>query len=1037
MGSVLKLTWFGGTGDWSDAADWSPALANETPGYGFTVYIRGGDVVLSPSDAAGSYGTLSGQTIYLGSNVIANPATFDTSDVAVDFATTVNVGGNYPYANWIARGATSFDGVLNLEGAGQLGLQAVADQASNPGVFTLGTGGAYGALNIGSEAQFTFTAGVFVVGGGASFSIDGSATFALGALLEGAIPGGVQLMQSGTLDIGGAATGYVSFAGAGATLRLENPWLFQGTITGFDSGDSIELSNIVANQASYNTGTGALTLRYNGTTVETLNISGANGLGSNSFQVTNDGSTTTVTLSGPTTSADILPVAVFAKPGAQVSLASILTAAFGSTSGFNQGVYVSYDGAARLANDHWEYWTGTSGTLTSWSVPGNNTTPLTPSTTLGALVTSADFADTYLNVGNVIKTSADIKVPVAWNNGVVTHYIEYQINVVDPALEGSSAASLTEPTPREIVQSAINYDSFYGDGVVGTPQSEDCQSIAQDVAAAVGATHGGNDINPDTNAVQTANLNQPDGFWRIVYDGGEVAAPTKNWFSLLQPGDIVRIGWNPNKTGAITGHTTTVLSVAPDASSITVYDNTDYGSTNLVDGGALGSIGIHTVQASSWENSADPAYITVYRLTADGRYMVDTQTSNQTVYGTVYKDDFVLVGPGDTIYGGAGKEMIEGPSADLHGVTLINAHVGDFFQFDDAASIGATFYDQATGVLTVAYDVAGGGYGVAQIHLPAGMAASFGVSYATEGSGVVVTIEAAPRDNFYGDGASDVLWQEQSTGQTYEWRITNGNLVSYASFGQLGGWEIVGSGDFTGNGVSDILWQNQATGDVYEWMMSNGQPSGSAYLGNLTGWNEIGVGAFQGAGTDDLLWQNQSTGDVYEWQMSSGQHVGNDIYLGNLSGWSEIGVGDFTGNGTSDLLWQNQSTGDVYEWTMSNGRQTGSIYLGNLAGWSEIGVGDFQGNGTSDLLWQNQSTGDVYEWTMSNGQHTGDDVYLGALSGWQVAGIGDYRGNGVDGVLWQNQANGDVWEWTMAGGQHVTGIDVFLGNFSAKSWRSA
>ena len=133
---------------------------------------------------------------------------------------------------------------------------------------------------------------------------------------------------------------------------------------------------------------------------------------------------------------------------------------------------------------------------------------------------------------------------------------------------------------------------------------------------------GGNDINPDTLSTQTANLNQPGGFWRIAYDGADVANPTTDWFSLLHPGDIVRIGWtSASGIGIKNGHTTTVLAVNLDAddpwqSTITVYDNAD----GKVDGSS--TIGIHTVKATNWENAANPAYITIYRLTTDGRYLV-------------------------------------------------------------------------------------------------------------------------------------------------------------------------------------------------------------------------------------------------------------------------------------------------------------------------------------------------------------------------------------------------------------------------------
>jgi hypothetical protein len=60
---------------------------------------------------------------------------------------------------------------------------------------------------------------------------------------------------SGTLEFGGASSESTSFAaGAAATLELDNPLSFTGTISGFSSGDNLDLGNIV-----YGTGT---TLTY-------------------------------------------------------------------------------------------------------------------------------------------------------------------------------------------------------------------------------------------------------------------------------------------------------------------------------------------------------------------------------------------------------------------------------------------------------------------------------------------------------------------------------------------------------------------------------------------------------------------------------------------------------------------------------------------------------------------------------------------------------------------------------------------------------
>jgi FG-GAP-like repeat len=294
----------------------------------------------------------------------------------------------------------------------------------------------------------------------------------------------------------------------------------------------------------------------------------------------------------------------------------------------------------------------------------------------------------------------------------------------------------------------------------------------------------------------------------------------------------------------------------------------------------------------------------------------------------------------------------------------------------------------------------------------------------------------APND-FLGNGLSDIVWQNASSGAVYEWLMTDDQPANSEYLGKLSGWRDIGSGNFHGDGVDGILWQNQSNGQVYEWSFADdnyeGQyvdsaPVGSVYLGNLSGWEAAGVGAFHGAGTSGIVWQNDASGIAYEWQIADGQHSGGDIYLGNLSGWSEVGTGDFNGDGTADMLWQSASTGAVYEWQMASGQRSASVYLGNLSNYTMVGAGDFNGDGITDLLWKSNTTGEVWEWQMNSAGQNGQSIDLGNLAGYNVASIGDFNGSGVDGIVWKGASAGDTWLWTMSNGQH-TG-NAYLGNLS-------
>ena len=123
--------------------------------------------------------------------------------------------------------------------------------------------------------------------------------------------------------------------------------------------------------------------------------------------------------------------------------------------------------------------------------------------------------------------------------------------------------------------------------------------------------------------------------------------------------------------------------------------------------------------------------------------------------------------------------------------------------------------------------------------------------------------------DFFGNGIDDVLWTgnvEQRPVQTDIWELaSDGQWEASVQPGpHPAGYNVVAVGDFTGNGTSDILWQNPTTGDVDEWQIANGQWANSVDLGSHpgSGWSIAGVGDFFGNGRDDILWTNPNSGPV-------------------------------------------------------------------------------------------------------------------------------------------------------------------------------
>ncbi len=89
--------------------------------------------------------------------------------------------------------------------------------------------------------------------------------------------------------------------------------------------------------------------------------------------------------------------------------------------------------------------------------------------------------------------------------------------------------------------------------------------------------------------------------------------------------------------------------------------------------------------------------------------------------------------------------------------------------------------------------------------------------------------------DFNGDGKPDLLWWNHTMGDVTVWYLNGVTFASWAYVGLRGvppDWQLVGSGDFNGDGYSDLLWWNHTTGDVSVWYLN-----GSSFIG----WDYVGL----------------------------------------------------------------------------------------------------------------------------------------------------------------------------------------------------
>jgi hypothetical protein len=250
-------------------------------------------------------------------------------------------------------------------------------------------------------------------------------------------------------------------------------------------------------------------------------------------------------------------------------------------------------------------------------------------------------------------------------------------------------------------------------------------------------------------------------------------------------------------------------------------------------------------------------------------------------------------------------------------------------------------------------------------------------------------------NDFNDDGQGDILWHNASTGESQIWfmsgalRLRRATIVEGTRPALLGApWSIVGSRDFNGDGVTDLLWYNSSTGQSQIWYMSREHVSGKATVLGENGsaaavglpWSIVGVNDMNRDKKLDIIWHNSSTGETQIWEMNGSRVIHRATVLGENGSpahvglpWSIVASGDFNGDERPDLLWHNGSTGETQIWEMNDYRVVGrATVLGEdrtpaLVGlpWAIVGSNVFNRDATADILWHNDSTGETQIWFMN------------------------------------------------------------------------
>jgi hypothetical protein len=146
--------------------------------------------------------------------------------------------------------------------------------------------------------------------------------------------------------------------------------------------------------------------------------------------------------------------------------------------------------------------------------------------------------------------------------------------------------------------------------------------------------------------------------------------------------------------------------------------------------------------------------------------------------------------------------------------------------------------------------------------------------------------------DFNGDGTSDLLFR-QSDNYTPTFALWDMSLNQYVNGGAIGSlpnyyWYLEGVGDFNGDGKSDLLFLDPSSGNYYTWDLNGSAIVGGGLIGNPgSNWLFKGVADVAGNHLSAILFQNTSTGQLATWQMNDTRIVAGGGVLGTpTTGWT-------------------------------------------------------------------------------------------------------------------------------------------------------
>ena len=234
------------------------------------------------------------------------------------------------------------------------------------------------------------------------------------------------------------------------------------------------------------------------------------------------------------------------------------------------------------------------------------------------------------------------------------------------------------------------------------------------------------------------------------------------------------------------------------------------------------------------------------------------------------------------------------------------------------------------------------------------------------------------------------------SGNKYAFLNINRNIISAGNTDASTSWKMRGFVDYNGDGSSDILAENVTTGQRATWTISSSSTLTSNVFTTVgTDWRMVATGAFGGDSTTDIVVENTSTGEKKIWLMEYGGgnfSISREVSFTTDANYRIVGAGDFNSDNNPDLVVEQITTSTSatvgvsrYIWFMNGtAKSSQQLIIDYAQEWRIRGVKDVDANGTPDLLIQQDGSGRRGVWYMTDSKLTEGFIFTTVPPEWSL-----------------------------------------------------